>query len=691
MINIALVGNPNTGKTTLFNSLTLSHEHTGNWHGVTVEEKAKVYKYRSRNIKIVDLPGIYSLCPYSFEEEVSTNFLIKNQNTIVVNVCDSCTLQKNLYLTLSLMELGLPMIIVVNQIEKRQLCKVDYVGLEKMLGVKVLHISARDKRDINLLNNEILALEEKIEKKERFSYSTPYIEKLNLNSVVPLKANVDKKQFYQTKILEDDDNIKKMFNISNKFDRADVVAKARYDYVDKIITRCTGKRQKDYGQSKFDKFVLNKFLAIPIFLCFMALVFYVTFFSVGKALSNLFSLALETLIAKPLLGWIDCAFGSSWLTSFVSVALIGGVNGVLSFLPQVALLFLFLSVLEDSGYLSRVAFVFDDILAKVGLSGKSVYTLLMGFGCSTSAILTARVMEDENSKRKTALLTPYMSCSAKFPIYTVLGGAFFGAKNIFVIMGLYLLGVLIAVSVSYFFEQTSLKSKQTSFILEFPSYHTLSFNRIFSVLTQNVKLFLLRVGGQIVAMNVIVWVLSNFTFSFKFVQNGSGSMLESFGKILAPVFSPLGFGSWALVSALLAGFVAKEVIISSIAMFNGVCDLSLLPATLSTGVASFSSVASVISYLVFCLLYFPCLASLSVMKSEIGSKWTFFGVVTQFAVAYVLSFVIFNVAKLFEMGLGQYFIAIVVLLFCVVLSTKFLINHIRRKKCASCDGNCKGC
>ena len=369
---------------------------------------------------------------------------------------------------------------------------------------------------------------------------------------------------------------------------------------------------------------------------------------------------------------------------------------MLTFLPQVALLFFFLSLLEDSGYLSRVAFVFEDILSKVGLSGKSVYTLLMGFGCSTSAVLTARNMEDKNSKIKTALLTPYMSCSAKFPIYSVLGGAFFGAKNIFVIIGLYFLGVAVAILMSYILEKTFLKSKEQSFILEFPPYRVMSLKRTFSVLWKNVKEFLLRVGSLIIAMNVIVWVLSNFSFTFSYVEvNGGVSMLETLGKILSPIFIPLGFKSWGLVSALIAGLVAKEVIVSSIALFNGVQESSLgnLAASIKNSASPvyFASGASALSYLVFCLLYFPCLATMSVLSKEIGKKWTFIGIGIEFLVAYILSFIVYRIALGFQTFGGLKTTIFCLSLLAIILSFVYVYKKITKKQCAGCEKCFKPC
>ena len=694
MINVNLVGNPNTGKTTLFNSLTSSHEHVGNWHGVTVEEKSKCYKFKNEEINIVDLPGIYSMTSLSYEEKVACDYILKHKDRLIVNICDASNLQRNLYLTLGLMELGCHIILAVNQIDKRPICKINFSGLERLLNLRVVYINADNKKSVEKLNDAILE-ESKI--LNNTYYNLPYIKKFNFNDINKIVPN-DTITFYKIKILEDDEEIKKKFNIKKSFSQVDKVATERYRYIDEIIKNTCGEKQRIYGASKLDKILLNRYLALPIFICLIAISFYLTFFSLGAWLSDGLTFLLDKFVGQPLIDFLINVFGSdSWIIGLFQNAIIGGVGSILTFLPQVALLFFFLSLLEDSGYLSRVAFVFEDILGKVGLSGKSVYTLLMGFGCSTTAVLTARNMDDKNSKIKTGLLTPYMSCSAKFPIYAVLGGAFFGANNIWVIIGIYFLGVAVAILMSYIFEKTFLPSKKQSFILEFPPYRMMSFKRTFSLLWINVKLFVARVGTLIVAMNVIVWILSNFSFTFQYIVNTGGeSMLESLGKIFAPLFIPLGFNSWGLVSALIAGLVAKEVIVSSIAMFNGNGELSIsaLGQSLmdSSSAVYFVSGASVLSYLVFCLLYFPCLATISVLIKEIGRKWTVIGVLLEFLVAYVVSMLVYFFALICQIYGVWKIILLVFATMIILFSIRIIYKRIKNKKgcgkCESCSTPC---
>ena len=684
---ILLVGNPNAGKTTFFNSLVRANEHVGNWHGVTVEEKKKEFSLGGKKYMLVDTPGIYSLTPLSFEEEVSTK-LILGSNSKIINICDLNNLQRNLYLTLCLIEAGKEVCLVLNEIDRRTKFKVSQKKLEEILGVKVLEVNAE--KNIT-----------EIKKLQFFNKKTPkYLKKVDFSCISHYFSENNNKTLCLIKAFERDRN----FLLGEGFKESEVdeifknlpsssmeiLAKARYQFLDEVINECCQSADFVYGKSKFDKILLNKFLAFPCFFLILGAIFYLTFFSLGAFMSSALS-SLLGLITEPISQFLISKLGEGFWCALFNDALFGGLNTVLSFLPQVVLLFFFLSLLEDSGYLSRVAFIFEDILSKVGLSGKSVYTLLMGFGCSTTAIMTARNMDNRNSKIKTALVCPYMSCSAKIPIYAVVGGAFFGAFNIFVILGLYLLGVIVAITVSKLLDMTFLKSDNTTFILEFPPYRHMSLRRTMKVLLANSKQFLIKIGSVMIAMNVIVFLLSSFSFSFRYCANGEGSILQSLGKFLAPCFAPLGFDNWAVVSALLAGLIAKEVVVSSIAMFNGIdagsTQLIKESILLPTSVIYFASYASVLSFLVFSLLYVPCLASISTLLDEVGKKWTIVGVIIELFTAYVVSFVVFNIA--FAIGIyGWTFVLILLAFVFILLSLIFIYRFIKRKKCPF---NCKNC
>ncbi len=691
MKEVLLVGNPNTGKTTLFNSLTRSDEHVGNWHGVTVENKSKSFFVGQDEFVLVDTPGVYSLCALSFEEEVAVRTVAEKKDSQVLNICDRNNLQRNLYLTLCLLEEGAKVVLAVNEIDKKSIFKVDYKLLGDTLGVQIVGINAESKEDVERLKKVIAGDDERTFKKPE------YVKKLRWEKQVSVDADIDRdlvlikayekdKKFFERVGLD----CKVFFDAVPK-DSVLILSELRYAFIDEVISRCAKRTSAVYGKSKFDRVALSKIFAIPLFFLILAGVFYLTFFSFGAFLSDCLSKALS-VVSSPFMSLLERSLPNSWVYDLFNVAIFGGLGTVLSFLPQVVLLFFFLSVLEDSGYMSRIAFVFEDILGKIGLSGKSVYTLLMGFGCSTSAIMTARNMDDKNAKIKTAILCPYMSCSAKIPIYTVIGGAFFGAKNLFVILGLYLLGVVVAIVISKIFEMTVLKSKDQSFILEFPPYRRTSIKRVGKILWKNVKEFVLRVGTIMLAMNVVIWWLSSFSIKFSYVAaNGGVSILEGLGRLLSPIFSPLGFGNWAVVAALLSGLVAKEVVVSSIAMFNGVdagaTRLVSDSILLSTSVVYFSSKASVLSFLVFCLLYTPCIASVSMLLGEIGKKWTYVSIIIQLLSAYVVAFAVYNVAFAIEVfGFWKvFFVAMCVLI--LIFSVIYVFRKIKRKEC----GNCKKC
>lgn len=694
MKEVLLVGNPNAGKTTLFNSLTCSNEHVGNWHGVTVENKRKSFSFDGQDFVLVDTPGIYSLCPLSFEEEVSVKTILASSGKKIINICDQNNLQRNLYLTLCLLERGCDVVLAINEIDKKPIYKVDVEKLSKNLGCDVVSINAEKKIGIEKLK-KCLTVKSK-------NNSLPYLKQLKFteNPIVELKD--EKKDYMLVKAYEKDEkyfislgiDAKKIFACVPK-NSMEILADLRFEFIEHLLKTCTKRTQDVYGKSKVDKIILNKWLAFPVFFLVLATIFYLTFFSLGAFLSDVLSNLLN-LITTPILNIIEKSFGQNWIYDLFNVAIFGGVGTVLSFLPQVVLLFFFLSILEDSGYMSRIAFIFEDILGRIGLSGKSVYTLLMGFGCSTTAIMTSRNMDDKNAKTKTAILCPYMSCSAKIPIYTVVGGAFFGAKNIFCIMGLYLLGVVVAIVISKILDMTVLKSQKQSFILEFPPYRKTSLKRVGKILITNMKIFLVKVGTIMISMNIIIWLLSSFTIKLSYVPaNGGVSMLEGLGKILAPIFKPIGFNSWAIVSSLLAGLVAKEVVVSSIAMFNGIdagaTKLISQSLLLSTSVVYFTSKASVISFLVFSLLYTPCIASISMLLQEIGKKWTFISIIIQLLTAYIVSFVIYNIAFAFEIfGFWKPFILLCSIAL-ILFSFLFVFTFLKKKKCAHCEGNCKKC
>lgn len=706
-----LVGNPNTGKTTLFNSLTKSNEHVGNWHGVTVEEKEKEFSLNGEKATLVDLPGLYSLTPLSYEEEVASKYIFKNLDNPIINICDLNNLKRNLFLSLQLAEITNNLILFINIFKRNKKNKEKIQKNEKILkklGINYFFGDASNKNDIKTFK-KILKNGIKNNKKYQFNYLND--EKIDFIKPI-INENCQRYNFntyaISMRLLENDEKIKSEIKLN--YQQTEILKryikennflelnKKRFDFIFNLFSENDKKIEKAYGNSFLDKFLLNKIFAIPIFFIILFLIFYFTFFSFGATLSSFLRDLIQNVIGVSIVNWLKGVCEIVWVIDLVQTGIIGGVGSLLSFLPQVILLFFFLSLIEDSGYLARIAFLFEDILAKVGLSGKSIYPILMGFGCATTAALTARNMEDENSKIKTALLTPYMSCSAKLPIYAVIGGAFFGVSNVFIIFWLYILGMIVALLLSLFLEQKYLKSKEQSFILEFPAYRVPSLKRVFLILWENLKLFLIRIGTLIFALNIIIWILQSFSFKLEFVQaTGGVSIIQTLGNIFAPIFVPLGFGNWGATSALIAGLAAKEIIVSSIAMFNGInvfgdsMKNQTMRSILNPASVVFFSPASALSFMVFCLLYSPCISTISVFSKEIGKKWTFLAVIIQFCIAYILALMLFTIYRAVELwGIFNVLLCFISC-FIIVFALIYLFERIKRKKgCEYCN-HCNKC
>lgn len=698
MKEILFIGNPNVGKTTLFNTLTSSNAKTGNFHGVTVDEKIKTVKFYGTEFKCVDLPGIYSMTPNSYEEEVSINYILNHQDANIVIVAQSNALQKNLLLLYELCELERNIILFVNKMPKGGI--IDVKKLEENLKIKVIFANAKNKNEteklkeyifqnnfynnkINIkLNSNLLNLKNKIPNNNLSK---------NMLEFFVYKAYSGSK-YYQNKLNIKENNC--CFSLENdNYLQNNLIEK--YNYINNILQNSNYIQKRIVGQSKIDKIFLNKFLCLPIFLLIMAGVFYLTFFSLGAFLSNSLRYLLVEKLGGICVQSLKSYCTSIWVIDLVDVGIFGGVGTIVSFLPQVVLLFLALDILEQSGYISRLAFMLDDTLKKVGLSGKSVYTLLMGFGCSTSACMTARTMSDKNAKIKTAMLAPFMSCSAKLPVYAVIGGAFFGANNVWIIVCLYILGIVMALLLSLFFENTTLKSENQTFIMEFPDYQRIGVKQILKTIWDTTKSFLIRIGSLLLVLSIIVWVLENFSFDFSYVKlSNKASMIETLGKILSPIFIPLGFSSWGITSALLAGVIAKEIIISSIAIFNNVSSNNAnFMQSISNSLKMETSIvyftpASALSFMVFCLLYTPCVSTMAVLGKEIGKKWTFICVLMQFVIAYLTAMVTFALFNLIAyLGIGNSLL-LLLLVACVVGIFKRIFS---KKKQKNIHINCSGC
>lgn len=693
-----LCGNPNTGKTTFLNSLTGSNEHVGNWHGVTVDFLEKKYKIDSIEHSIVDLPGLYSLTSYTFEEDIARDYIYLTHDNII-NLVDSNNLARNLYLTLQLLECGKKIKICLNF--KNELNKtktfIDTKKLEKMLNTNVVLFDAQKKEEVFALINDDF----------KNTFSPSYYKDLPIKDIKNLlgdKLNIFNlnKDYLCVKVLEEDEYIIKKLNLNEKeikyiksFNLKEKIISLRYNFIEKIVENCVKKESnKIYGYSKIDKIILNRFFALPIFLIILCSIFYLTFSSVGSTISSMLGTFLENYLFNPILSLFSKITTSPFILSFIEDGVLSVLSTLVGFLPQIVLLFLFISILEDTGYLSRLAFTFEDIFSKVGLNGKTIFTILMGFGCGTTAALTARTLEDKNSKIKATMLSSYLSCSAKIPLYSVILGAFFN-NNIFIIIFFYFLGVFIALLTSVILEKTLLKSKESSFIMELPQYRFPSFKRIFKIIWFNIKEFVVRVGSVLFTFSIIIWVLQSFTIKLQFITNSSTqkSILELIGGFLAPIFKALGFNSSGAVSCLICGVVAKEIIISTMAIINnvsiegGIENLSN-SLTNSNNPISFTPITA-FSYLIFSLLYMPCIATIGVYFKELGKKWTFVAILIQFASAYVITFVFYKLLLIFN---GFNFISIFLSLLIITLlvfSLNFALKVFKKPKL--CCFNCKRC
>ena len=667
-MKVALAGNPNCGKTTLFNALTGSNQYVGNWPGVTVEKKEGTAHLGDRSITVVDLPGIYSLSPYSMEEIVARDFIIGEGPDAVIDIVDATNLERNLYLTVQLLELERPLVLALNFMDevKARGDQIDVERLSKELGVPVVPITAKTGEGLDELlqvAHRQMHLGVTYEPDDLYDDFTHDIHHRmgELIHDYAYAANLPA-HWASIKLLEGDGIVAKALNlpadVQNKLDaiiaeyeassalgdRETLVADSRYRYIERVVHASVTKGKGSEGPTlteKIDRIVTGKYTALPLFLCAMLVMFVITFGPFGSWLQD----GVSTLIDL-FSGWLEvtltAAGAPAVVISLACDGIISGVGGVLSFLPQIALLFFFLSFLEDSGYMSRAAFIMDRLLRRFGLSGKAFIPMLMGFGCSVPAIMGARTMENEKDRRMTILLIPFMSCSAKLPVYGLLSAAFFGPWAGLVVFGLYVIGMAVGILSGILFKHTLFAGEPAPFVLELPPYRFPSIENIATHVWQKVKGFLVKAGTLILAMSIVLWLLQSFDFSLHMVDDAANSMLGTLGALIAPVFAPLGFGFWQAAVALLTGFIAKEMVVSSLSMFYGF-SLTAAGTAVAAAITGFTPL-SAFSMLVFILLYVPCVAATSTMAKELGSaKWTVFSVCWQIGVAYVVSLLVHTV------------------------------------------------
>lgn len=664
----ALAGNQNCGKTTLFNALTGSNQHVGNFPGVTVDQKMGDIK-GTKNCSVVDLPGIYSIRPYTQEEIVSRDFILDGKPDGIINIVDATNIERNLYLTLQLLELNLPMVVALNMMDEVRANRgtVDVKKLSESLGVPVIPISAAKNEGVSELSDKMVYVAKNriLPKRIDFCSDGPVhrcihavahvIEDHARNISVPPR-------FCATKLIEGDDeyfadrleldkNERELIEHSivemehdTGLDRNAALADMRYTFIEKSVAQSVVKcnESREHKRSvKMDKVLTGKYTALPVFFGVMFLVFWLTFNVIGSRLSDLLSLgigALTNLCDKGL-----TAYGINPVVhSLIIDGIFAGVGSVLSFLPIIVTLFFFLSILEDTGYMARVAFVMDKLLRKIGLSGRSFVPMLIGFGCSVPAIMSTRTLSSDRDRKMTILLTPYMSCSAKIPIYAVFTAAFFAKYRALVMIGLYVTGIVLGIIVALILKKTAFKGEPVPFVMELPNYRMPSPKSVFLLLWEKARDFLQRAFTVIFLATIIIWFLQSFDTRLNVVDDSADSLLAMVGKFIAPIFTPLGFGDWRAVTALISGFTAKEAVVStlSVLMNTGTAELGTVLPNIFSGL-------SAVSFLVFTLLYTPCVAAVATIKKELGSRAKTVGVVfMQCAVAYLAAFIVYSIGSL---------------------------------------------
>ena len=665
---LALVGNQNCGKTTLFNQLTGSNQHVGNFPGVTIEHKiGQVIGWKG--YELVDLPGIYSIRPYSGEEKVTRNFIIDRKPDAIINIVDATNIERNLYLTLQLIEMGKPMVLALNMMDELlgNHGSVDIQKLSDRLGIPVVPIAAAKNDGVDELMRVVAETAENARKPRRIDFCSagPVHRCIHTVSHV-VEDHADKigvpSRFAATRVIEEDDEIISALKLSENelelighavlemeteggLDRNAALAEMRYRFIEAVCSECVIKAQesKEMLRSvRIDKVLTNKYLAIPTFIAIMGFIFWMTFSVLGKWLSDLLALGIAGV--TQLTDNALTAYGLNPVVhSLVIDGVFAGVGSMLSFLPIIVVLFFFLAILEDTGYMSRVAFVMDKLLRRIGLSGRSFVPMLIGFGCSVPAIMSTRTLSSERDRKMTMLLIPFMSCSAKIPIYAVFTAAFFPNNGGLVMICLYVFGMLMGIIAAKILSKTAFTGKPVPFVMELPNYRMPSLKTVLLLMWEKAWDFIRRAFTVIFAATIVIWFLQNFDVRLNVVGQGSGdSLLAIIGTWLAPIFAPLGFGDWRVATALVTGLMAKEAVISTLGVLMGVgANLS------SAALGSLFTLPSAVSFLVFCLLYTPCVAAIATVKKELGGAYAFFIVALQCIVAWLTAFAVYRFGMLF--------------------------------------------
>ena len=656
VLTYALVGNQNCGKTKLFNQLTGANQHVGNFPGVTVDRKDGPIKGHP-NTRVTDLPGIYSMSPYSSEEIVSRNFVLGDKPKAIINIVDATNIERNLYLTMQLLEMNIPMVVALNMMDEvmNNNGAIDINGMESLLGVPVIPISAAKNEGVRELIEHAVHIAQYQERPQKQDFCSKddhggaihraihavesVIEDHTERAGLPLR-------FSATKVIEGDSLILNQLQLDQNekdmiehivvqmekeggMDRSAAMADMRFDFIEYVCER-TVKKPKESKErirsEKIDRILTGKWTAIPCFIAIMGAVFFLTFNVIGAFLQGLLENGIDAL-TKVVDQWMTAAHVNQALHGLVIDGIFGGVGSVLSFLPIVVTLFFFLSIMEDSGYVARVAFFMDKLLRKIGLSGRSIVPMLIGFGCTVPAVMATRTLPSKRDRKMTILLTPFMSCTAKLPIYAFFVSAFFPGKGGFIMTGLYVLGIVVGILVSLLFKNTLFKGEAVPFVMELPNYRMPGVKNVAQLLWEKAKDFLSKAFSVILIATIVVWFLQSFDLQLNMVEDSSNSLMAIISGWIAPIMRPLGLGDWRIVTSLISGFMAKESVVSTMEILFG------------GGVESAISTVSAATMLVFSLLYTPCVAAIASIRRELGSRWAVGVVFWQCVVAWIIAFI----------------------------------------------------
>lgn len=662
LLTFGLLGNQNCGKTTLFNQVTGSNQHVGNFPGVTVDRKSGMLR-QNENTEITDLPGIYSLSPYSNEEIVTREFVLNERPKGIINIVDATNIERNLYLTMQLMELDIPMVLALNMMDEMTgNGGTVYINkMESLLGIPVVPISAAKNEGVDELVAHAIHVAKFQESPGRQDFCEDGPVHRCIHGVIHLIEDHAKRagipvRFAATKLIEGDEIILDMLNLSENekemlehiivqleeeegLDAQAQIAGMRYDFIEKLVRETVKKPQESrehLRSEKIDKILTGKYTAIPSFVLIMSAVFFLTFNVIGAFFQGILENAIELFIESfdKLLAGLSV---NDTIRSLVVDGVLTGVGNILSFLPIIVILFFFLSLLEDTGYMARVAFVMDKLLRKIGLSGRSIVPLLIGFGCSVPGVMASRTLPSERDRKMTILLTPFMSCSAKLPIYAFFTAAFFKDNGGLVMILLYFIGIAVGILVALILKSVYFKGEAVPFVMELPNYRLPGMKNVVMLLWDKAKDFLQRAFTVIFLASIVIWFLQRFNFTLNMVTDSKDSILAEIAGIIAPVFSPMGYGDWRVCTALVTGFIAKESVVSTLFVLYGTKE----------AVLGAMSMASAFSLLVFCLLYTPCVATIAVVKRELGAKWASIVVLGQCIIAWIVAYAAYLIMQLF--------------------------------------------